>query len=574
MQTANELENDQPERRSGEAWYRRVGDLHLLKLKGSLYEMGRQHGELLRAEIAAGPVPYYRDFAERLLGRPYLGPISPFIWPTIQRRLIDRVARGMPAFGHDMLRGIADGAGLPFQEYLEGCTIPDGIVWLVSRAMQVRRPGPAVQHRVLLGLGCSSAIAWGDATPDGALLHGRNFDYHGIEVWPRSAAVIFHEPDVGHRYVSITAAGVGGGGITAMNAAGLTLSVHQHMFSDQAKLGGTPIGLAGDQVMREASSLDEAEAILGRYRPIGCWTYVISDGNTREVLCWEEDPQHQAPRRNDPDRDTFGYANVFLDPALGETEVNLYGSYWRHNAGRHARANALLAEHHGRLDPQAIAGILGDTGSTACRMRDAIANLMTVGSVVFRPSDGAFWVGTGDVPTSRGTYLPFSLAEERFAPELGELEVGADEPPDASEAFACWRRAFGAHLDRLDGGEAHREMKRACELAPDQALFHFLRGLLAVSQNDPGDAELAIDRAIEIGHPDPERLAAFHLWRGRARDLRGERHGALNDYRASLGYHADPPVYAAARLGIKKAYSKRRAKRVSVDLTFADVVWP
>src|SRR5690606_25879870 len=136
-----------------------------------------------------------------------------------------------------------------------------------------------------------------------------------------------------------------------------SLVVHQHMFTTQARLGGTPIAMVGDAIMRPAHDLDEAEALLRAHRPIGCWTYVICDGKAREVLCWEEDPRHQAPRRVRGGSETFAYTNIYLDPELGATEVNHYGSYWRHNAGRYRRAQALLSAGHGRLDPQAMAEI-------------------------------------------------------------------------------------------------------------------------------------------------------------------------------------------------------------------------
>src|SRR5690606_6357169 len=181
-----------------------------------------------------------------------------------------------------------------------------------------------------------------------------------------------------------------------------------HMFTDRARLGGTPIAAAGDMVMRQAKSIADAKAILGAHRPVGCWTYLVTDGKTNEVLCWEENPDRHAAFEPARERGTFGYANVYLDEALGDTEVNLYGSYWRHNEARHRRANELLAERRGALDPQSMAEILADPGLDACRVSEAISMVMTVGSVVFRPGDGVVWVGTGEAPTSSGSFVPFS----------------------------------------------------------------------------------------------------------------------------------------------------------------------
>lgn len=548
----------------------RVHDVNVLRLAGGPYDMGYQHGVLLAEQIQRGPIPYYRRMVERLMGKGRLGSLSGLIWPAIQTTIGRQVAREIPRYARERLNGVADGAGIDRQTFIDGCTMPDSIMWVAARMMQLQGHGPAVAHRIALELGCTSAVAWGDATTDGAMLHARNFDYHGVSCWPSTKTVIFSEPDEGQRYVSVAAAGVAMGGITAMNESGLTLTVHQHMFTDRTRLGGVPIGLVGDVVMREAKNLDDAERILEEHRPIGCWTYVVTDGNAREVLCYEENPEMSAPRRVRGESGTFGYANIYLDEELGKTEVSLYGSYWRHNEGRHRRANELLAERRGSLDPQGMAEILGDTGSTACRVHDSIAMALTVGSVVFRPEDGTVWVGTGEAPTSHGAFLPFSLAQEGYAPERGELFVCAE----GEEAFERVRQSYVAYLDDddLDGARAH--VDGACELAPREPLYHSLRGLLALNACDAETAEAAFDRAIELGHPDVERRASFHLWRGRARDLAGRRQAAIDDYRRVLGHHGDAPVRRAAKRGMRRAFTRAAARRVHVDVGLCDVVSP
>ncbi|MCB9595171.1 MAG: hypothetical protein H6719_20810 [Sandaracinaceae bacterium] len=557
-------------RRMGRGSLTRVGDIHVLHVAGSSYDMGYQHGVLLAEEIRRGPIPYFRRVVESLMGKGALGPLSGLVWPTLQKTVGRKVAREMPQFAVDTLRGVADGAGLDPQTFLDGCTMPDALMWLVARMMQVRGPGPAVAHRIALELGCTSAVAWGDATKDGALLHARNFDYHGVGCWPSTKTVIFHDPDEGQRYVSVAAAGVPLGGITAMNESGLSLTVHQHMFTDRTRLGGIPIGLVGDMVMREAKDLDDAQRILDEHTPIGCWTYVVTDGNTREVLCYEENPERAVAHRYGAGEQTFGYANIYLDEALGETEVDLYGSYWRHNEGRHRRANELLGQKAGALDPQGMAEILGDTGAGDCRVRDSIAMVMTVGSVVFRPEDGTLWVGTGEAPTSHGTFVPFSLAQMGHAPERGELRVEAE----GAEAFERFRRTYVAYVDKDDLAEARAHAAEASALAPDQPLYASLRGLLAIEAGDAAEAQAAFDQAIALGHVDPERLAAFHLWRGRARDLAGDRDGALRDYRWCLGHYADAPVHRAAKKGLRKPFTRKRAAKIHVDVGMIDVVEP
>jgi len=561
--------------KSGEGSLDWVGDIRVLRLKGDFYEMGHQHGSLLAADIARGPIPYYRTYIEQIVKQAArLGPASGLVFPLIRRTLGRRVAEQMPSFVRQTIEGLAEGAALPFDDLLDGCVMPDSLLWLSSRAITLSGRGPAVAHRLALGLGCTSAVAWGDATTDGMLLHARNFDYHGVGIWPATKTLIFHEPKDGQAYVSVAAAGVALGGVTAMNEAGLTLSVHQHMFTDATRLGGTPIGCVGDVVMREARTLDDAERILSAQTPIGCWTYVVTDGRSREVLCYEENPERRVSFRYGADETTFGYANVYLDDELGATEKNLYGSYWRHNKGRHHRVNTLLDERRGALDPQGMASILGDTGDSPCRIRDSIAMVMTTGSVVFRPETGDAWIGTGDTPTSHGTFEPFSLRTCDHAPVLGSLKVGSPADELERKAFERYRRAYVSYLEEEDLPSARHHIEEACELAPDQPVYHFVRGVMALQGGDTTSAERALDAAIGLGHPDPERMAGFHLFRGRARDVSGDRRGAVADYRWCLGHYADPPVHRAARGALRRSYTASRAGRVQLDMSLGDVINP
>ncbi len=555
-------------------WRSEVEGLHVLKLSGTYYEMGRQHGELLQSEVRSGPIPYYRTYLERMMGRAGWGPLASVAWPLTQRLVGDRVARAFPTYATDAIRGLADGAGLDYRELLEGCSFPDAMLWVASRVMQVKRIGPAMHHRLALGIGCTSAIAWDAATSDGKLLHARNFDYHGVDCWPSQAAVIFHEPAEGLRYVAVSAAGVLMGGITAMNEAGLSLTVHQHMFTDRTRLGGTPIGCVGDLIMRKARSLDDAEAILRAHDPIGCWTYLVTDGPRREVLCWEESPERQVVTRRGGEGATFGYSNIYLDRELGQTEKNLYGSYWRHNQARYARVNQLLDARFGELDPNAMAAILADQGDTGDAIGTAIGMVMTVGSVVFRPEDGVLWVGAGVAPTSHRPFVPFDLHAERHAPEHGALTGGLRPSGPAAAAYEHYRRAYVAYMDRDDVADARQEMEEAARLDDGQPLFHCLRGLLALREVDGEGAFAAFSRAIALGHAHPERLAAFHLWRARAADVAGKRADGLRDYHTSFGFHADDPVRDAARRGLRAPFGARQARSIDIDFTYADVVAP
>lgn len=557
----------------GDAWHREVLGIHVLNLRGTPYEMGRQHGALLRAQVPDGPLHYYRTYTERLMAKNGIGALTPVLWNALRLTVGRRVKKAMPDFALDSLRGLADGSQRPFREILDGGIMPDTLMWVTARMIEARRSGPAVQHRVQLALGCTSAIAWGAKTTDGKLLHARNLDYHGVRSWPKHTTIAFHSPDTGLRYVSATSAGVVMGGFTAMNAAGLTLTVHQHMFTNGTRLGGTPIATVGDRVMREARTLDDAERILRSYDPIGCWTYLIADGKTNQVLCFEENPGRQVAKRigqgDLSSEEAFGYANIYLDPELGRTEQDLYPAYWRHNRGRHARVYELLAQ--GPHDANSMAGILADEGDSACRLHRSICMLMTVGSVVFRPEDGTVWIAKGEAPVSQTPFVPFSLQTGDHAPEHGELTGGVPEDQSRANAFRCYRDGYLSYFDDQDPKAALRHIERACAQQPREPLYRFMQALLTLETRS-GDAEWGFAKAIDLGHPDPERVAGFHLWRGRTRDLKGDRDAALRDYQTALAGPADANVIRAAKQGLSKRWTQ--GKSVGMEFSFADVIRP
>jgi tetratricopeptide (TPR) repeat protein len=544
--------------------------LHVLRLEGTDYEMGYQHGSLLRAAVERGPIPYFARYVERLFRGGGLGalaqPLSRALGLGLGHTVGRAIAARFPRHVLDALEGLADGAGIARGELLRAVTMPETYLWVVAQLKKVA-PAPVAPRFGVPIFGCTSAIAWGGATTSGRMLHGRNFDYQGVGAWDREQAVVFHAPLGAQRYVSIAAAGVLLGGITAMNESGLSLVVHQHVAATDFDLGGLPIGVAGDLVMRHARTLDDARRILDAHRPSGAWTYVIASAKEQAVLCYEVTSRRRSSFR--PEGDVFAYSNVFLDARLEGTEVYFYPTYWRNNTGRWRAARALLERHRGRIDEARLASFLGHSGDERDRFRDAIALLTTVASVVFDAGRGVVWVASGAPPVSHERYVAFDLATEAPRPDLAPIDARSAVDPAAHAAFDAYRAAHQAAFDDGDAPAARAALERARSLAPAQPVYHFVAGLLALAADDLAPARDALDRAIALGHPDPARACGFHLWRARVHDRRGDRAAALRDYREAIV--GDPAVRAAAERGLRAPWQGRH---VSVEWNFGDVVSP
>lgn len=543
-----------------------VEGIHVLTVEGTDREMGFQHGRALREAIARGPLPAFARYVERMLVGTLGGlahPVAKGMGVALSETVGRSIGKSFPDYAHDAIEGLADGAGLSRRDIMRAVTMPETYLFLASQ--WIGRRGYAAAPRLAVPLfGCTSAIAWGSASASGRMLHGRNFDYQGVGTWDREQAVIFHRPRGGQRYVSVTAAGILFGGITAMNESGLTLVVHQHLHSSDFALGGLPIGIVGDRVMRHAKSLGDARRILDEHVPNGGWTYVITSARERAVLCYEVTAKRRAvvPVHGE----TFGYSNVFLSETFRDCEVHAYPTHWRNVVGRYHRATERLAER--THDEASIAAILADRGTAACRFHDSIASLQTVASVVFDAERGLVWVATGRAPVSTNAFVAFDLGTETHREDLAPLPAAAI-PDDERRAFESYRDAYEAGFVRGDATEARRRVEVARRLQPSQPVYHFVAGLMSLSTGELQNAERAFDRAIACGHPSPERLATFHLFRARALDLRGARVRALDDYRRALA--GDAATKKAAERGMARPW---KGSPVPIEWAFGEVVSP
>lgn len=549
--------------------YERVEGIHVLRLRGSDYEMGFQHGRLLKDSIAHGPIPYFAKWVEKLMQRGFFGPVAPIsklLGRTLSATVGRRIASKFPKHVLDAMDGLADGAGMNRKELRRAVTMPETYLWLGVWYKRLFKAPIAARHGVPV-IGCTSAIAHSDATVHGRLLHGRNFDYQGVGAWDKEQAVIFHEPNDGQPYVAVSAAGVLLGGTTAMNASGLSLVVHQHIACTDFDLDGLPVGVVGDLVMRHAKNIDDAKRILDEHRPNGAWTYIVTSAAEKRTLCYEVTAHRRAAF--EPDRDVFGYSNIFVDRDLEKTEVDFYPAYWRNNVERWHSSNRRLNRARGRIDADEIASILGDIGD-GCRLTCAVSALTTVASVVFDAERALVYVATGRPPVSNRPYLAFDLSEKKARVDLPRLLGGSRIDPKARDAFDAYRDAYERHFNDADLDAARRGLARARELAPEQAVYAFIAGLLAIEAKDLDGALAALGDAIRIGHTTPQRLAGFHLWRGRVHDAKGNRESALRDYRQAI-VAADPSVYRAAKKNQQRPWA---LKPPTVEWSFGDVLSP
>ncbi len=236
--------------RCGQGFLEEVDGYRVLHLKGSPYEMGYQHGTMLKDDIKEG-VRYLFDVKAKELKVQVAG-----INLLNPKRAIGGIAASqkkfVPARFYEELQGLADGAGMTVNDVTVANFIPE------------------MFH-------CSGFALSGSATKDGTLYHGRILDYSCDWKLQEHAVLVVAEPEGMIPFVNVTYAGFIGS-VTGMNAK--KVSIGEMGGRGLGHWDGIPMTFLVRMALEQAKTLDEAVAVF-RDNPRTCeYYYVIADGKS------------------------------------------------------------------------------------------------------------------------------------------------------------------------------------------------------------------------------------------------------------------------------------------------------
>ena len=239
--------------------YRYPGIIPMLSVRGDHYEMGLQHGVLLRPEILAALNNYarlLRWFAEEE-GIPYP------LFTAVCKLKSTQIALKLPARFRDEIRGLADGSGVPYTSVL----------------------AISMFYDVLTSVGCTGILLRGD---DGTVIHGRNQDWFALEeLGDLSVVVRYNAP--GYHTVTHIDWLLGLGVDTGYNDAGLAFS--EDTISVKKTNGkGFSIVYLSRIALEECSNLEELKHVFDRYPIIGGTGTVWSDRDEGKGMVIEASP--------------------------------------------------------------------------------------------------------------------------------------------------------------------------------------------------------------------------------------------------------------------------------------------
>jgi isopenicillin-N N-acyltransferase like protein len=237
--------------REGEGWLERQENGGLvLHLKGTPYEMGLQHGRLLREQA--------RTNLQRIIdNQEELGRSDEYQAYLMMRDLMhDMLRKHIPARFTEELRGLAEGAGIPFEQVEAGNLFPEAF------------------H-------CSGIALKGEATHDGSLYHVRILDYMTRLGLQDSAVVIVAQPDGQHAWLNVGFAGFIGS-VTGMNDA--QVAIGEMGGGGLGYWDGVPMAFLLRDALERGGTMAEALEVFRASARTCEYYYVISDGKTREAV--------------------------------------------------------------------------------------------------------------------------------------------------------------------------------------------------------------------------------------------------------------------------------------------------
>jgi isopenicillin-N N-acyltransferase like protein len=344
--------------RCGAGWLESIDGYPVLHLKGTPYEIGYQHGALLKQSV--------RENMHNLLdvkGQTPLkiGPIS--LWP---RAAIDSIVKIqqrhiLPKYNEEFA-GLAAAAELPVADIRAGNFIPE------------------LFH-------CSGFAVMNSATQDGTLYHGRVLDYAVDWQLQDHAVLIVCEPAGEIPFVNVSYAGFIGS-VTGMNVR--HVSIGEMGGRGLGHWDGQPMALLVREVLQTAHDLDGAIEVF-RDRPRTCeYYYVIADGNSNQAVGMEA-------AWNKFNLIKPGESHPLLPVAVKDAALLSAGSRYQELARRTQAA-------HGKIDVQG-----------ALRLMDCpVAMKSNLHNALFAPKSTNLWVANAShdkQPAAEQPYHEFNLNE-------------------------------------------------------------------------------------------------------------------------------------------------------------------
>ena len=358
--------------RCGAGWLEEINGYPVLHLKGTPYEMGYQHGALLKKSVTANMNRILNTEAGQELVK--IGPVSLKPRDAI-KTIIAIQAKFVPQKYFEEIAGLSAGSGLDPEEAKMANFIPE------------------LFH-------CSGFAISGAATKDGTLYHGRVLDYAIDWGLQEHAVIIVCEPNDGIPFVNVSYAGFVGS-VTGMNAE--HVAIGEMGGSGLGHWQGVPMAFLLREGLEKGHTLEDVLSVF-RDNPRTCeYYYVVSDAKTNEAVGMEASWDVMNVIKQ-------GEGHELLPKPVQECSLLSAG-------GRYDELVARTKAGYGTF-----------TAETALTLMDRpVAMKSNLHNVLFEPKSTKFWVanaGADKTPAAERPYYQFQLSELLTRkPESGSKEL-------------------------------------------------------------------------------------------------------------------------------------------------------
>lgn len=530
----------------GRLWKR--NGINVLWVSGDAFEMAFQHGRLLSHEIADGSLEQAAKIGPNAI-RNSVG--DGLIAEVAINRLKNKIIEPILQYGLDhadnpdaphLLEayGLSESTGVSVDTILDAALGPEGVQVLLAQSENGGTSGivPPVHGQ------CTDFVAWGDATEGGKVIIGRNTDYPLGGFYDKHPTVIYYNPTYrSQRYMAVTSAGFHNAGVAGMNESGIFVGVHT-VPTLHAGTEGVPAFFVGQEALKSARTLDEAIAILTRFKTAAGWNYHVVSVRERRAATIELANDMIGYREG---RGTYYVTtNHWVTADMKDRYYNFNGTILKDSYARQERVGEMIAATSGTLDARRTMQILGDKldmfSQQVRQMPYTVSVSETVSSSVWIPEDGVLYVANGEAPVANNAFIELPTIDT-FNPETFSNQPYASIPNveystqfiHLAAAEKLYIEALHAFEYRNDPSEARSWLTKVLTEDGSNPAYILMDGLMALRTGDYNAALPAFD-AVVTQNFDGERAALALYARGRIYANEGQRTKARADLQAVLNH--------------------------------------
>ncbi len=305
----------------------------VLSLTGTWREMGRQYGGLVREDLRQ----FYQEITEDVAARG--------IDKKEQLEAAKDFADSLDDNLRELLTGISETSGLSKDEVL---LLNAGMLNLSNAVL-----GPVVPSA------CSGLAAWGDYTPDGSMVFGRNWDIdrESMKQYMKYLSVVVFNADSGNGIANVHPLG----NVyleTGMNSKGLFLELNNGVYSDTNIFEDRENSVSTlVSVLNRCSTIAGAAAYLAAIP--ADMSYIIQLADAQDCVSVERPTFGSRVRRSEQNGVLAAY-NSFVPPYPQEWEGKVAAPRSPKEDPRYQNLLSLAnsKEFYGKLDPAGMKRLL------------------------------------------------------------------------------------------------------------------------------------------------------------------------------------------------------------------------